>query len=83
MNKLGNIKEIIEELNKGEYLTTDGSNIFFLKNNMIRIKSQNANYYLEIEDFIKLYKNVVFYLYNNDILIDENKDEEYYRFYKK
>lgn len=83
MIKLENIYDVIEELNKGEYLSTDGLNIFFMKNNKIRIKSQNANYYLELEDFIKLYKNVVFFIYNNDILIDENKDEEYYRFYKK
>ena len=54
-----------------------------MKNKKIRIKSQNSNYFLELEDFIKLYKNVVFYIYNNDTLIDENKDEEYYRFYKK
>ena len=54
MIKLENIYDVIEELNKGEYLSTDGLNIFFMKNNKIRIKSQNANYYLELEDFIKI-----------------------------
>lgn len=83
MNKIEDIIITIEYLNNGEYLTSDGQNLFYLKDNKIKIKDKNANYSLNIEDFIKLYKNVIFYIYKNDIEIDDSKDEAYYRFYKK
>ena len=75
MNKIEDIISAIEYLNNGEYLTSDGQNLFYLKDNKIKIKDKNANYSLNIEDFMKLYKN--------DIEIDDSKDEAYYRFYKK
>ena len=83
MNKIEEIISAIEYLNNGEYLTSDGQNLFYLKDNKIKIKDKNANYSLNIEDFMKLYKNVIFYIYKNDIEIDDSKDEAYYRFYKK
>ena len=83
INEINKIINVLDELEKGEYLTSDGHNLFYMKENKIRIKSENANLSLSIEDFEKLYKNVVFYLYKNDIEIDDNKDEDYYRFYKK
>ena len=83
MNKIEDIISAIEYLNNGEYLTSDGQNLFYLKDNKIKIKDKNANYSLNIEDFMKLYKNVIFYIYKNDIEIDDSKDEAYYRFYKK
>lgn len=83
MNKINNILEALEEIKNGEILTSDGTNVFYLKDDKIRIKSNNAYYNLTFEDFIKLYKKVVFTYYKNDNVIDEDKDEAYYRYYKK
>ena len=36
------------------------------------------------EDFIELYRDETFYLKeDNSIFIDDEKDEDYYRYYKK
>lgn len=83
MERLENINKVLEELKNGEILTSNGTNLFYLKDNKVRIKDNNSSYYLEIEDFINLYKKTIFTYYKNNETIDENKDEAYYRYYKK
>ena len=81
--KIENINLALEEIKKGEILTIDGNNLFYLFNDKIKIKDKNAYYNLSIEDFLDLYKNKIFFHYKNDNYIDEDKDEAYYRYYKK
>ena len=62
------------------YSIIDKKETFFkYENNNIMIKNNNSIYYLSDYDFIQLFKNVVFSIYENDEeLIDEERDREYY-----
>ena len=83
MQKLNDIKEVISYLKDGDIVTSNGKDQFILRNNKINHYSNGNHYGLDIKDFSELYKNNTFYLYEEAVQIDEKKDEEYYRYYKK
>lgn len=62
------------------YSIIDKKETFFkYENNNIMIKNSNSIYYLSEYDFLKLFKNIVFSICENDEeLIDEEGDREYY-----
>ena len=62
------------------YSIIDKKETFFkYENNNIMIKNSNSIYYLSEYDFLKLFKNIVFSICENDEeLIDEERDREYY-----
>ena len=83
MQKIDNIREVVAYLKEGELVTSNGKDQFVLKNSKINHYKDGSHYGLDIEDFMELYKNSNFYLYEEPVEIDEKKDEEYYRYYKK
>lgn len=83
MQKLKDINETLSYLNDGDIVTSNGKDLFVMKNQKITRYFDNNRFVLELNDFVSLYKNVGFYLYEESIDIDESKDEAYYRYYKK
>lgn len=83
MQKLKDIKEAIQYLKEGEIVTSNGKDQFVLKNKKICRYQNGTHFNLEPSDFLDLYRNNDFYLYEEALEIDEKKDEEYYRYYKK
>lgn len=83
MQRLNDIKEVLSYLGEGEIVTSNGKDQFVMKNKIIYRYSDGSHYGLNINDFSDLYRNSNFYLYEEPIEIDEKKDEEYYRYYKK
>ena len=83
MQKLNDIKEAIAYLKEGDIITSNGKDQFILKNKKVYRYFDGSHYSLEPKDFMDLYKTTNFYLYEEPSEIDEKKDEEYYRYWKK
>ena len=83
MKKLESMREVLEALKAGEVLTTNASDLFTYKKEKIRVRSEGTRFSLSLEDFLELYKHKTFFLYSDDNAIDEEKDEAYYRYYRK
>lgn len=83
MQKLNDINEALSYLREGDIITSTGKDQFVLKNDKVYTYNQGNHYGLEVKDFIDLYRKTVFYLYEDSIEIDQDKDEAYYRYYKK
>lgn len=83
MQKLKDINEAIRYLKEGEIVTSNGKDQFMIKNKKIHRYSEGSHYGLKLKDFIALYCHTDFYVYEEEVLIDDKKDEEYYRYYKK
>ena len=57
---------------------------FYLSNGYVVNKFNGSSVKMKKEDFIELYRDETFYLKeDNSIFIDDEKDEDYYRYYKK
>ncbi len=83
MQKLKDINEVTNYLKQGEIVTNNGKNQFILKNKKIYCYNDGTHYNLDLKDFVELYHNETFYLYEEEVLVDDKKDEEYYRYYRK
>ncbi len=83
MKKANSIEEALDYLKEGEILTSDGTSLFRMKKGKIRASQNGSSFSLELEDFYNLYQHTSFFLYSEDNLIDEEKDEAYYRYYRK
>ena len=83
MQKLNGITETISYLKEGDIVTSNGKDQFVMKNNKICHYGNGSHFSLDIKSFLDLYKKTDFYLYEEAVEIDEKKDEEYYRYYKK
>ena len=83
MQKLVDINETVAYMKDGDIVTSNGKDLFCMKENKVYRFSDSSHFGLELKDFIDLYKNNSFYLYEEAIEIDDKKDEEYYRYYKK
>lgn len=83
MQKLNDINETMSYLNDGDIVTSNGKDQFVRKDNKICHYNNGNHYNLDIKDFMELYRKTNFYLYEEPFLVDEKKDEEYYRYYKK
>ena len=84
MQELKNIYEAINALKDKEILVTNKNDRFILSKDKILHLFNGNSIKMELNDFKELYKDVTFYIYeDNNIYIDNEKDEAYYRYYKK
>ena len=75
--------EIMSLLESGFILTSNGKDLFVLRNKRIHHYGDGIHYSLNKDEFLSLYKNNRFFLYEESVEIDDSKDEDYYRYYKK
>ncbi len=83
MRRLNDIKEASKYLLNGEVLTSNGEDLYYLRKEKVFCRRQGSSFILTVEDFLNLYANTVFFLYEEENGIDEEKDEAYYRYYRK
>ena len=84
MEKIDSFEETLMYLKDKAVITSDGRNLFYLSNGHVVNKFNGNSVKMKKEDFIELYKDETFYLKeDNSIFIDDEKDEDYYRYYKK
>ncbi|MBR2685455.1 MAG: hypothetical protein IKE59_05340 [Erysipelotrichaceae bacterium] len=84
MKKCEDFHEAIAYLNEGEMLTTKDLDQFFIHKDRVVRRFRGSHYTLSFEDFKELYRDTVFYLYEEvQETVDLEKDEAYYRYYKK
>lgn len=79
MDKLLNFEEVKNALKEHLTITSNGKDVFYLKNETVVRKFDGNMYRLKLEEFESLYKDVTFYY--PDIIqesVDLSKDEEYY-----
>ncbi|MBQ0036791.1 MAG: hypothetical protein KBT35_07745 [Firmicutes bacterium] len=83
MEKLKDIAEAVAYLKQGDIVTSNGKDQFILRNKKI-CRYDNGNFFsMDPKDFLDLFKSSNFYLYEDSAYIDEEKDEAYYRYYRK
>ena len=84
MEKIDSFEETLMYLKDKAVITSDGRNLFYLSNGYVVSKFNGSSVKMKKEDFIELYRDETFYLKeDNSIFIDDEKDEDYYRYYKK
>jgi len=83
MEKLKDISETLKYLKEGDIVSSNGKDQFIIRNKRVYRYFEGNQFSLTLDDFIDLYKNTNFYLYEDSNEIDEDKDEAYYRYYKK
>ena len=84
MEKIDSFEETLMYLKDKAVITSDGRNLFYLYNGYVVNKFNGSSVKMKKEDFIELYRDETFYLKeDNSIFIDDEKDEDYYRYYKK
>ena len=78
------INEAIYLLKSGEILTSLKKDKFIYKKSGIYRYFDGSCFVLKEEDFFELYKDIDFYIYKDEsVTIDQEKDEVYYRYYRK
>ncbi|MDO4940789.1 MAG: hypothetical protein Q4E33_03755 [Erysipelotrichaceae bacterium] len=83
MEKLSGVAEALAYLKQGDIITSNGKDQFILRDKKI-CRYDNGSYFaVDINDFLDLYKSSNFFLYEDSVYIDEEKDEAYYRYYRK
>ncbi len=83
MQKLRDINEAMAYLKEGEILTENGTNRFVLREERISCYENGTRFSLDPDEFRELYQKNSFYLYEETVQIDEDKDKAYYRYYRK
>ncbi len=84
MEKLNNIQEAILALKDKEILTTNKKDRYVFKRNNIYVYNNGTSFVLTLDDFKELYKEKTFYVFEEEgSFIDNDKDEAYYRYYRK
>ncbi|MDO4500917.1 MAG: hypothetical protein Q4B60_06565 [Erysipelotrichaceae bacterium] len=84
MEKLNGINDVLYHLKDKEILTTTLKDFFVLKKGRVYRYFNGSAFNLSLEDFADLYKDTDFYIYEDEsVFIDNEKDEDYYRYYKK
>ena len=74
MQKLNDINEAIPYLREGDIITSTGKDQVVLNNGKVYRYDQGNHFSLDLKDFIDLYSKTTFYLYEDSIEIDEEKD---------
>lgn len=83
-DNLLDINDAYISLKEGLVLLDKVNAYFKLINDRVYIKSENVSYNLEIKEFLELYKNSKFVIFDDNCeIIDSKKDEEYYSFKHK
>lgn len=84
MEKLNNIQEAILALKDKEILSTNKKDRYVFKKNNIYVYNNGTSFVLTLDDFKELYKEKTFYIFEEEgSFIDNDKDEAYYRYYRK
>ena len=84
MEKLNNIQEAILALKDKEILSTNKKDRYVFKKNNIYVYNNGTSFVLTLDDFKELYKEKTFYIFEEEgSFIDNDKDEVYYRYYRK
>ena len=84
MEKINSFSEVIIHLKEKEILTTKNKDFFVYKKEKVFRYFNGSCFAISIEDFIELYKKETFFIYEESgTFIDNDKDEAYYRYYKK
>lgn len=84
MERLESFELVLDALKHGEFLTVNGYDRFFQKGDIITYLCNGSSFKLKIDDFKAIYHKDTFYVYeDNNVFIDNDKDEDYYRYYKK
>ncbi len=82
--KVKDFNEAIYILKSGEILTSLRKDKFVYKKDRIYRYFDGSCFVLKEDDFLVLYKDVDFYIYKDEsVNIDQEKDEAYYRYYRK
>ena len=83
MKELFDINEAIIHLKNKEILLGVNKTFFAYKNGKIAIFNDTSNYHLNMDDFINLYKDNKFVIYeDNGVVVDVEKDNQYYNEFK-
>ena len=83
MVRIDGFKLVIEYLKDGAIITNNGKNEFYLNDGKVIIHFNGSLVKLSLNDFMDLYHNDSFYLLEEEVVVDETKDEDYYRYYCK
>lgn len=83
MLKIDDFNLVLDYLNDKAIVTTNGKNEFYLEGKKIVMRFNGSMVKMDMKDFVDLYRNNNFYLMEEEIVVDETKDEDYYRYYRK
>lgn len=84
MEKIKDFNEALYYLKEGAVLTSDGINMIIRRRQHYCITSNGSSYTLDEATFTELFKDCNLYCYEDTgAEIDLNKDEDYYRYYRK
>ena len=84
MDKIEGMNEVLYQLKDRQLLTSGRKDIFVWKKERVYRYFGGSCIVMNLEDFIDLYGEESFYLYeDNSSSIDDEKDEAYYRYYRK
>ena len=83
MNSIKNIAEAVLLLKDGYVITKDNKDFFVYRNDRVHHYYDGNHYSLSVDEFIELYNKNSFFYYEETVVVDETKDEDYYRYYKK
>lgn len=81
-NELFDVNIALTHLKNKEIIVSNKT-FFALKNKVVIVFNQNSNYHISIDDFLILFKDNKFALYDdNNFNVDYEKDNEYYNQFK-
>ena len=81
-NELFDVNIALTHLKNKEIIVSNKT-FFALKNKVVIVFNQNSNYHISIDDFLNLFKDNKFALYDdNNFNVDYEKDNEYYNQFK-
>lgn len=84
MEKLETFTEVLLSLKDKEVLTTNKKDRYILKKDKIYVYIEGTSFVLTLEDFRDLYQEKTFFVFKEEgAYIDNDKDEAYYRYYRK
>ncbi len=84
MEKLNSLNEVLLALKDGEILTTNKIDRYLFKKKKVYVFNNGTSFVLTLDDFKELYEKKTFYIFKEEgALIDNDKDEAYYRYYRK
>ena len=83
MEKISNVAEALLILKDRYVITTNGKDHFVFKDNRVHHYHDGNHYSLSENEFLELFNKNSFFYYEETVVVDETKDEAYYRYYKK
>lgn len=82
MEKINDFESVIIALKNNQVIMIHSpiSTNFTLRDKKICVKTENAQYYLSLDEFKKLFEHSIFFYYERKLTseIETQKDEEYY-----